>query len=110
MGLSGALALKSWFFIRSAIAKPTGGSSAGGWASRPPNSWLGASVVICGRTPEKLNRVVAFTASKGARMVAVQANVREPEQVAGVVRLVNRLEVRQRVWEHETDEIGAATA
>ena len=43
---------------------------------------LGARVVVCGRTLEKLERVAAFALSKGARVLPIAANVREPAQVA----------------------------
>lgn len=42
---------------------------------------LGARLVICGRTPEKLETVAAFVRSKGGEVLVVPTNVREPEQV-----------------------------
>jgi citronellol/citronellal dehydrogenase len=45
---------------------------------------LGASVVICGRTLEKLEQVAEFARGRGARMRAIAANIREPEQVAAL--------------------------
>lgn len=42
---------------------------------------LGAQVVVCGRTPEKLERVAAFARSGGARLLPIAANVRDPAQV-----------------------------
>ncbi|MDP9141092.1 MAG: SDR family oxidoreductase [Pseudomonadota bacterium] len=42
---------------------------------------LGAKLVICGRTPEKLEAVAGFIRSKGGEVLAVPTNVREPEQV-----------------------------
>jgi len=42
---------------------------------------LGAQVIVCGRTFEKLERVAAFARDHGARVVPMVANVREPEQV-----------------------------
>jgi citronellol/citronellal dehydrogenase len=62
----------------------TGGGSGIGRAVALLFARLGANVAICGRTQEKLDRVAAFAASKGARMIAVQANVREPDQVAAL--------------------------
>ena len=45
---------------------------------------LGAQVVVCGRTLDKLERVAAFAGGQGARILPVVANVREPEQVAAL--------------------------
>ena len=45
---------------------------------------LGAKVAICGRTLEKIRRVADFANASGAHMLAVQANIREPEQVAAL--------------------------
>ena len=42
---------------------------------------LGAKLVICGRTPEKLEIVAEFVRSKGGEALVVPTNVREPEQV-----------------------------
>lgn len=47
---------------------------------------LGAKVVICGRTVEKLNVVAEFIRSKGGDMLVVPTNVREPEQVDGLFK------------------------
>ena len=45
---------------------------------------LGAKVAICGRTLEKIRRVADFANARGAHMLAVQANIGEPEQVAAL--------------------------
>lgn len=42
---------------------------------------LGAQVVICGRTQDKLDRVAAFAKEQGARILPISTNVRDPEQV-----------------------------
>ena len=42
---------------------------------------LGAKLVICGRTPEKLEVVAEFIRSKGGEVLVIPTNVREPEQV-----------------------------
>lgn len=42
---------------------------------------LGAKLVLCGRTPEKLQVVADFIRSKGGEALVVPTNVREPEQV-----------------------------
>jgi len=42
---------------------------------------LGAKLVICGRTPEKLDAIAEFVRGKGGEVLCVPTNVREPEQV-----------------------------
>lgn len=42
---------------------------------------LGAKLVICGRTPEKLDAVAGFVRGKGGEVLVVPTNIREPEQV-----------------------------
>ncbi|MFC4249912.1 SDR family NAD(P)-dependent oxidoreductase [Sinimarinibacterium flocculans] len=42
---------------------------------------LGARLVICGRTPEKLEAVAEFVRDKGGEVLVVPTNVREPDQV-----------------------------
>lgn len=45
---------------------------------------LGAQVIVCGRTLDKLERVAAFAQAQGARMLPIAANVREPAEVAAL--------------------------
>jgi citronellol/citronellal dehydrogenase len=45
---------------------------------------LGANVVICGRTLEKLERVAEFARGKGRKILPVQASIREIDQVAAL--------------------------
>ena len=42
---------------------------------------LGAQVIVCGRTRAKLEKVAAFARTQGARMLPIEANVREPDDV-----------------------------
>ncbi|MES2883985.1 MAG: SDR family oxidoreductase [Pseudomonadota bacterium] len=42
---------------------------------------LGAKLVLCGRTPEKLQLVADFIHAKGGEALVVPTNIREPEQV-----------------------------
>lgn len=42
---------------------------------------LGAKLVICGRTPEKLELVAEFIRAQGGDVLVLPTNVREPEQV-----------------------------
>src|SRR5688572_15747924 len=62
----------------------SGGGSGIGRATALLFARLGANVVICGRTAEKLEAVAAFARGKKARMLAVPANVREPDQVSAL--------------------------
>jgi len=50
---------------------------------------LGARVAICSRTPEKLERTVAFAASKGVSMLGIPTNIREPEQISALFERVH---------------------
>jgi citronellol/citronellal dehydrogenase len=59
----------------------SGGGSGIGRAIALLFARLGARVVICGRTPERLDTVVAYARERGATMVGVPANIREPDQV-----------------------------
>ena len=63
------------------VALVSGGGSGIGRAAALLFARLGATVVICGRTQEKLDKVAAFAQGKGAKMIALSTNVREPEQV-----------------------------
>lgn len=71
------------------VALVSGGGSGIGRAVALLFARLGANVVICGRTAEKLDAVVAFARARGATMLAVPANVREPEQVDALFRRIH---------------------
>lgn len=63
------------------VALVSGGGSGIGLATALLFARLGARVVICGRRQDKLDAVVQYADAKGARILAVSTNVREPEQV-----------------------------
>ncbi|MES2488992.1 MAG: SDR family oxidoreductase [Pseudomonadota bacterium] len=71
------------------VALVSGGGSGIGRASALLFARLGATVVICGRTLEKLEKVVAFAQSKGANMTAMTVNVREPEAVDALYKQIH---------------------
>jgi citronellol/citronellal dehydrogenase len=49
---------------------------------------LGAKVVISGRSQDKLDAVAAFAKSKRAKITAIAANIREPEQVDALFKRI----------------------
>jgi citronellol/citronellal dehydrogenase len=63
------------------VALVSGGGSGIGRAAALLFARLGATVVICGRTQDKLDKVAAFAQAKGVNMVAMTVNVREAAQV-----------------------------
>lgn len=71
------------------VALVSGGGTGIGRAIALLLARLGAEVVICGRTMEKLQRTVDFAASKGRRMHALTTNIREPEQVDALYRRID---------------------
>lgn len=71
------------------VALVSGGGTGIGRAIALLLTRLGAEVVICGRTMEKLQRTVDFAASKGRRMHALTTNIREPEQVDALYRRID---------------------
>ena len=72
------------------IALVSGGGSGIGRATALLFARLGASVVICGRTQEKLDVVANFASSKGATMRAIAANIREPDQVDALFKQIEK--------------------
>ena len=66
----------------------SGGASGIGMATALLFARLGAKVAICGRSIEKLETAVAFAKSKGATILAVQANIREPEHIEAMLKQI----------------------
>ncbi|HKY88079.1 MAG TPA: SDR family oxidoreductase [Pseudorhodoplanes sp.] len=64
------------------VAIVSGGGTGIGQAVALLLARLGAVVAVCGRTPEKLEKTVAFASAKGCAMIAVPTDIREPAQVA----------------------------
>jgi len=62
----------------------SGGGSGIGRATALLFARLGARVVICGRTREKLDAVVSFAKSRGRRMLAEATNIRYPDQISAL--------------------------
>lgn len=71
------------------VALVSGGGSGIGRASALLFARLGATVIVCGRTLEKLEKVVTFAKSKGADMTAMTVNVREPEAVDALYQQIH---------------------
>jgi citronellol/citronellal dehydrogenase len=67
------------------IALVTGGGTGIGRATALELARGGASVVICGRRPEPLDEARTAVEAAGAECLAIQTDVREPEQVEALV-------------------------
>ncbi len=63
------------------VALISGGGTGIGRATALLFARLGAQLVICGRTAEKLERVAEFLRGKGTHVLPVTCNIREPDQV-----------------------------
>jgi citronellol/citronellal dehydrogenase len=68
----------------------SGGGSGLGRAIALLFARLGAKVAICGRSAEKIDRVAEFAQANGAQMLAIVANIREPEEVNAMFDRVER--------------------
>ena len=67
------------------VALVTGGGTGIGRATALELAGTGAGVVVCGRRPEPLERVREEVEALGGECLAVDADLREPEQVERVV-------------------------
>jgi citronellol/citronellal dehydrogenase len=68
----------------------SGGGSGLGRAIALLFARLGAKVAICGRSAEKIDRVAEFAKANGAQMLAIAANIREPDEVNGLFDQVHQ--------------------
>ncbi|HQR04250.1 MAG: SDR family oxidoreductase [Proteobacteria bacterium] len=59
----------------------SGGGSGIGRAIALLFARLGAKLAICGRTPGKLEKVAAFCASRGVKILTQPTDIRQPEQI-----------------------------
>ncbi|AXQ30186.1 SDR family oxidoreductase [Solimonas sp. K1W22B-7] len=75
--------------FRGKVALVSGGGSGIGRAVALLFARLGATLVICGRTAEKLEKVAAFVREKGGTVLVVPTNVREPEQVDALYQRIH---------------------
>ena len=71
------------------VALVSGGGSGIGRAVALLFARLGATLVICGRTAEKLEKVAEFVRGKGGTVLVVPTNVREPEQVDAMYQRIH---------------------
>ena len=70
---------------RGTVALVTGGGTGIGRAVALDLARCGADVVICGRRPEPLEKTVAEIESLGGRALDVPADIRDDDQVVGLV-------------------------
>lgn len=72
------------------VALVSGAGSGIGRATALLFARLGASVVLCGRTLDKLDVVADFIRSKGGTVMCQSVNVREPEQVDALYQAIHQ--------------------
>lgn len=72
--------------FRDKVALVSGGGSGIGSACALLLARLGARVVICGRTVEKLERVASFANARGACVLALPTDIRQPDQIDALFR------------------------
>src|SRR5689334_25016442 len=76
--------------LKGKVVLVSGGGSGIGRAVALLCARLGARVAICGRTPAKLEAVATFARGKRRTILALPADIREPEQVDGLYEQVQR--------------------
>lgn len=67
----------------------SGGGSGIGRAIAVSFSRLGAKLVICGRTPEKLERLATFLRNRGGWVMAQPTDIRQPDEIARLIEKIH---------------------
>lgn len=71
--------------LRGRVAVVTGGGTGIGKGIAVEMARVGASIVVCARNTERLERAAEEIRVMGRRALAVQCDVRDPDQVQNVI-------------------------
>jgi short-subunit dehydrogenase len=84
------LGARAGYNLRNRTVLITGGSRGLGLALASEMAAQGARLIICGRDPASLERAAARLANAGAEVLAISADVTDPESVAEMVEAVRQ--------------------